>query len=52
MEELIIIGISILVCVGAAYKWSKYVEAIAESTITLKGTELKRIIPKQTSIDG
>lgn len=47
MENLILIIISVLLCGSSIYKWVKYVEAIDEASITLKGKELKKVLQKQ-----
>lgn len=52
MENLVLIIIAILLCCGATYKWVKYVEAVGEASITLKGDKLKKVLPKQTTKDG
>lgn len=47
MDELVLIFVSVLLCIGAAYKWAKCVETTIEAhAIVLKGEQLKAVRSK------
>lgn len=52
MENVIFIILAVLLCGGAIYRWVKYVESIADASVTLKGAQLKKTLSKRTTTDG
>lgn len=50
--EMIVLMVALFLCMGAAYRWAKQVESIAEASITLEGQSLKRVLNKRKPTDG
>ena len=53
MEQLGLIVLTIVICVGAAYKWIKYVEACTDAYCAiLKGQKLIKAISRKQRPHG
>lgn len=52
MGDIVLLIITVFLCGGAIYRWVRYVEAVAEASITLKGDKLKEVLPTNHTTDG